>query len=167
MGLVELRTFQPLTRVALLRADGVLVGEWSRVDAANVPAFRRMVEVMALRGVDTAGRPPVWAWHGDLRLRDAALLFDPEHELAKGFAAVAFRAPEDLVVLSDYAHWCDVLIGPAADAGSVAAWEPRRRDPLSRHPDQACLPYLRAEWVTGVRRLPVSGWDDLAQEQPV
>ena len=107
----------------------------------------------------------MWAWHGDLRLRDVADLFDPEHELTRGFVTVAFRAPEDLVVLSDYVHWCDVLMGPAG-AATVAGWQPRRRDPHSWHPEQACLPYLRAEWVTGVRRLPVSGWGDRDQERP-
>lgn len=163
MGLVELRTFQSLGRVAQLKADGMLVGDWSHVDVAHVAAFRRMIEVMALRGIDTAGRPPVWAWRGSVRLRDAALLFDPEQELVRGFATVTFEAPERFVVLSDYAHWCDLLFDPV-DA-SVAAWEPRRREDHSHHPEQACLPHLRADWVTRVRLLPKSGWDDLDQEQ--
>lgn len=165
MGLVKLRTFQPLRRVAQLQADGVLVSDWSHIDDAHVAAFRRMIEVMAARGIDTGGLPPMWAWRGTLRLRDAALLLDPEHELAHGFATVTFNAPDDLVVLSDYAQWCDMLFGPVDE--STATWQPRRRNTRGRHPEQACLPRVNAEWVTRIRPLPRSGWDDLDQERTV
>ena len=165
MGLLELLTFQSLRRVAQLESDRVMLGDWSRVDVAHVAAFRRMTDVMTLHGIDTAGRPPVWAWRGTLRLRDAALLFDPEHELSQGFATVTFTAPGDLVVLSDYAHWCQLLFDPVDAA--IEAWQPERRHSRTCQPEQACLPYVRAEWVTRVRPLPRSGWNDLDQEQPV
>lgn len=69
-----------------------------------------MVEVMAERGIDCRGRPPIWAWHSDVRLWDAALLFDPQHELSRGFARMTFAAPAELVMVSDYGQWCEVLL---------------------------------------------------------
>lgn len=122
-----------------------------------------MVDAMRRSGVDTGGRPPVWAWQGVLRLRDATSLFDPQHELVRGFATVELDAPDDLVVLSDYGKWCDYLMAPV---GSVGEWNPGALDPHSAVPVQACLPSLRSEWVRTVRPLPTTGWEQIDQERP-
>ena len=113
-----LRTFQPLERVTQLRGDGVLLGDWTHVIPGTERGYRRLVEVMEERGIPTAGRPPLWAWHGVVRLIDAAMLFDATHELSRGFATITFRAPEHLVLLSDYGHWCDVMLPAAATTPS-------------------------------------------------
>ncbi len=126
-------------------------------------AVRNSVEVMTQHGIDTSGRPPVWAWHGLLTLRDAEMLFDPVHELSRGFATITFRAPERLVLYSDYGHWCDALLA----SGGTHEWEPRRRVKRGCHPEQACLPYLRLDWVIDIIRLPISGWDTLDLEKPL
>ncbi|AIJ22058.1 hypothetical protein AMETH_1966 [Amycolatopsis methanolica 239] len=105
---------------------------------------------------DTGGRPPVWAWRGELRLIDAMLLFDAEHELSRGFAAVEFDAPAGLVVESDYGRWNDFIA--ASLEGRECTWE---LGPAVREPAQMCLPYVRASWVREVRPLPTGGWDRL------
>lgn len=157
-----LRTFQPLDRVAQLRRDQILVGSWDHVDVSVVRAHARMVAVLAERGVDTGGRPPIWAWCGVLRMRDAALLLDPVHELSAGYATVTFTAPAAQVLLSDYAHWCEAMMAPS-EIG-LDDWQPRRASARSPHPEQACLPSLRSDWVTSVSPLPTCGWDTLDQE---
>lgn len=156
-----LRTFQPLERVAQFRRDGVLLGDWQHVISGTERGYRRLVEVMEERGIPTAGRPPVWAWHGVVRLVDADSLFDATHELCRGFATITFRAPERLVLLTDYGHWCDVML---SDEASLRAWRPRRRAKSRHHPEQACLPHLELSWVTHIEPLPTTGWDTLDLE---
>lgn len=165
MANLVLRTFQPLSRVAQLQHDRTLIGDWGHVRPGNERAYARMVEVMTEHGISTDGRPPIWAWHGPLRLIDADLLFDPVHELSRGIATLTFRAPADLVLLCDYGHWCDALMAPAADPAQP--WQPAGRTADSLHPEQACLPYLRREWVTNIKPLPVAGWDTLDLETPL
>lgn len=160
-----LKSFQPLHRVDRLRSEGVLVGDWDRVGGpVIVPRYRRMVEEMAARGIDCAGHPPVWAWHGRVTLLDAFMLLDVEHELSQGWATITFTAPANLVHLSDYAAWCDFFIGGTQ-------WDPTAsRSPAEQASDdwagwtcgvQATLPYLRREWVDAVEPLPRDGWDGL------
>lgn len=162
---VVLKTFQSLTRVTQLHHDGIIVGDWNHVVPGTENAYARMVEVMTEHNIDTAGHPPIWAWRGTLRLSDADSLFNAEHELTKGFATLTLRAPEHLVLLSDYGHWCDTVMPPV---GALShPWQPKRRDPNSHHPEQACLPYLRLEWVSTVEPLPTTGWDSLDLETPL
>lgn len=164
MGVEKLQTFQLRSRLRELDQQGVIFGDWSRVLPGCGEAYQGMVEAMRRAGVDTNGRPPVWAWQGrSLRLSDASMLYDPEHELVHGFVTVDLDVPGDLVVLSDYVDWCDYLM---PSAGSVLGdWTPRPPDPGSVHPAQACLPYLRSGWVRDVRPLPTTGWDDLDEER--
>lgn len=166
-----LRSFQRLTRVASLTATGALVGDWTYVPEADRPAYRAMVAAMAAAGVDTGGRPPVWAWHGEPRLIDAALLLDQEQELSSGYATVEFDAPEPLVALSDYSAWNDHLFEmfndrPARWSVGTGRWLGPPAKPRAAHPTQACLPYLRAEWLLDVRPLPRTGWDELDTSRP-
>jgi hypothetical protein len=158
-----LRTFQRLTRVAELEADGVLVGHWDRVQPAHREGYQAMVGAMARAGVETGGKPPMWAWRGTVLLLDAALLLDAEHELSTGYATVEFEAPAELVVTSDYGAWNDYL--EALFLGSPVQWDVTA--PSGRTaPEQVCLPYLRAEWVREVRPLPTTGWDELDTSHP-
>lgn len=164
-----LRTFQPTERVAAFTDGGSLVGGWEHVPESLRPAYRAMVAAMAETGVDTGGRPPVWAWWGELRLLDALSLLNPEHQLSTGYVTVEFDAPAELVVASDYGVWNDYLA--ALFDGSSVTRELGVRAisaPLGqRGPTQVCLPYLRADWVRDIRPLPRSGWDELDPSQPV
>ena len=165
MADLVLRTFQPLTRVVQLQNDGTLVADWEHVVPGTEHAYARMVEVMSEHGINTDGRPPIWSWHGPLRLIDADLLFDAVHELSRGFATLTFRAPDHLVLLCDYGHWCDALMAPPDYP--VHLWRPAPRAAGSFHPEQACLPYLHLDWVTDIKPLPTSGWDTLDLEAPL
>lgn len=154
-----LRSFQRLSRVASLSASGALFGDWAHVPASQHPGYRAMVAAMSVAGVDTGDRPPIWAWHGELHLVDAALLFDEQHELRTGYATVEFDAPDSLVTLSDYGAWNDHLYEvfhgrPACWSAGAARWLGPPADPDTSHPAQACLPHLRAEWLLDVRPLP-------------
>ncbi|MFC4946979.1 hypothetical protein [Pseudonocardia sp. GCM10023141] len=158
-----LRTFQPLSRVAQLRGDGVLVGDWHHVPVEPLRGgYRAMVAAMAAAGVDTGGNPPIWAWRGALTLLDSRMLL-AEHELRAGWATIALDAPTELVVESDYGAWNDhlaALFDPAPTEWRLVPPRP------GVEPVQACLPQLRAEWVSEIRPLPTSGWDDLDPNTP-
>lgn len=158
---VRLRTFQRLARVEELHRAGVLRAAWGHVPESLRGAYGQMVEAMSSCGVDTGGHPPIWAWRGELRLIDAMLLLDPEHELSTGFATVEFAAPAELVVGSDYGAWNDHLF--AVLDGEQATWA---LPPSTRDPEQVCLPYLLAEWVCEIRPLPTAGWDELDVAEP-
>lgn len=159
---MKLQTFQLLSRLAELDEAGVISGDWEYVLGGCDEAYRGMVQFMERVGVDTAGCPPIWAWHGPLHLWDASSLFDPEHELVHGFATVDLEVPDEMIVLSDYGQWCEYLMTPVSELGE---WVPDRIVPTEGVLVQACLPLLRAEWVRAVRPLPRTGWDELDDER--
>lgn len=160
MSGMVLKSFQPTTRIAQLQREGILVGDWFYVLPGTERAYGRMVEMMTERGIDCHGKPPIWAWHGDVRLRDAIMLLDPEHELSRGYGTVTFIAPTGQAMVSDYRQWCDALFRNAD------VWDPA--PPVhGPHPAQATLPHLRADWVLSIDLLPVDGWNDLDLERPL
>lgn len=161
---LELRTSSHSPGSRNSRTTESFLGGWDHVLPGTEHAYMRMVEVMAEHGIDTDGRPPVWAWRGPLRLEDADSLFNAEHELSKGFATLTFRASDRLVLLSDYGHWCDALV--ASTGISADLWQPICRAKSSHHPEQACLVHLRIEWVTDIKPLPTTGWDILDLNTP-
>lgn len=165
MADLVLRTFQSLARAEQLQDDGILEADWEHVMPGTEHAYARMARVMSEHGINTNGRPPIWAWRGVLRLSDADSLFDRIHELSRGVAILTFWAPEDLVLLSDYSHWCDALT--AAAGVPLSSWWPQRRNQTGHHPEQACLPYLRLDWVTDIKPLPTADWDSLDLATPL
>ena len=160
---MRLKTFQRLTRVAQWETEGELRAEWRYVPSGMHVGYQAMVEAMARAGVDTQGRPPMWAWSGELTLLDATMLLDPEHDLSQGYATVEFSAPAELAVTSDYGPWNDFLAETLT--GGTAAWE-ISSEPPAEEPRQVCLPYLRSEWIHEVRPLPTSGWDAIDLSAP-
>lgn len=163
--LLRLKTFQPLARVDELHRTGRLVGDWTTVGGPLVvPRYQRMVQEMAAHGIDCHGHPPTWAWHGRVTLLDASMLLNAEHELSQGWATITFDAPEELVLLSDYAHWCDFLF-------EDTDWEPARFRTVEERAlldwagltcgVQATLPHVQGEWVDTIEPLPTHGWDEL------
>jgi hypothetical protein len=151
-------TFQRLARVRQLRDDGALVGDWDRLPPFERVAYPSMVTAMEHAGIQTGGRPPVWAWQGTPTLHDVHSLYGSGPELGTGVATVEFAAPADLVFLSDYGDWNDHLSARLDDPG--APWEPLPRNGWADDLVQACVPCLHAGWVRDVRPLPTSGWPD-------
>ncbi|MFF5987734.1 hypothetical protein [Prauserella flavalba] len=155
---VALSTVQRLARAEQLRRDGVLVSDWEALSAFERATYPAMVAAMERAGVPTDGRPPVWAWSGVPTPLDITSLLDPEHQLSAGYALIEFAAPDGLVFLSDYGSWNDYLAAWFDDPEAV--WAPGQPAEFTRLP-QACVPYLRGEWVRTVRPLPTSGWEDV------
>jgi hypothetical protein len=149
---VRLWTFQPLVRVAELERAGRMTGSWEWVSPGFVSrSYRAMVAARA--GIDTDGRPPVWAWSARRRvsLGDAADLLG-EYGLLQGCATVEFAAPTELCLASDYGAWNDYQYELHRSGAAPAYWDVPC--PLGQRQVQVCLPELRAEWVRAIRPLP-------------
>lgn len=156
MGLLTLKTFQLLDRVGQLEREQLLTGDWAHVQDWDRHGYRLMVDAMARHGIDTGGRPPIWAWAGRVTLLDASLLLNTEHDLPRGYATVTFTVPAEQALIGDYGHWCDAL----AEGPHLARYDPVPPRP-GVHAAQACVAALPASAVTGVSPLPRDGWDDL------
>lgn len=157
-GEVLLWSFQPLHRVADLESDGELAGSWEHVPPSSgdvvLAAYREMVAAMARAGVDTEGRPPVWAWGGQrVTVQDAhSLVGGPVWD---GYATIEFAAPSELVVATDYHAWNDYLADLfTAGADALRTWEVLPS--VGAELVQVCLPVLRKHWVREIRPLPRS-----------
>ncbi|GAA0939070.1 hypothetical protein [Pseudonocardia zijingensis] len=152
-------SFQPLSRVAVLREAGELVGSWEHVPPSPGGvirgAYEEMVAAMARAGVPTQGRPPVWAWGGGrgVTVEDAHMLVgDPP---SVDHATVEFDAPDGLLLATDYGAWNDYLAALFDRSGPVArTWDVPTA--VADHLVQVCLPVLRLEWVRAIRPLPRS-----------
>ncbi|GAA2698094.1 hypothetical protein GCM10010412_093500 [Nonomuraea recticatena] len=147
--------------VEKLEQAGEVVGDWTTVTSRSyVPAYREMVAEMARRGIDCAGRPPLWAWLGpdtrDERVAvTAELLLCPEgpEEYAR-YVVLDLEVPDEFVVLSSYGRWNDfmeaTLFGPSSPSMD---WTIERSELAAAGRVQACLPRLAEPWVLGVRPL--------------
>jgi hypothetical protein len=117
-----------------------------------------MVAEMARRGVDCAGRPPLWAWAGpdtrdDRVALTAELLVCPESpEDYDHYVVLDLDVPDEFVVLSSYQCWNDFL--EALSTGSPTMdWSigPEEFDEPAYCGVQASFPRLRAPWVLSAR----------------
>jgi hypothetical protein len=124
------------------------------MDDAYPRAYRAMVAAMERAGVPTHGRPPVWAWGGScgVTVEDAHMLVG--EPLWDGYVTIEFSAPAELVLASDYGAWNDYLYDLADGVDAVPRWDVPT--PVAHEQVQVCLPFLRAEWVREIRRLPRS-----------
>ncbi len=158
---VRLWTFQPLVRIAALERAGRMTGSWEWVSPGFVTrSYQAMVAAMARAGVDTEGRPPVWAWSAPqgVSLGDAADLLG-EYGLRQGCATVEFDAPSELCLASDYGAWNDYQYELHRGGAAPTSWDVPC--PLAQRLVQVCLPELRADWVREIRSLP----DEITTEE--
>lgn len=91
---------------------GRLTGRWRHVDPDFVPAYHWIVAAMLRRGIDTRGRPPVWAWHSyDPPRKRKPDLRSSRYLTIPGTRAVRLvvEAPDHMVLLSGYDVWHSVL----------------------------------------------------------
>lgn len=152
---IELKTFQPSSRVDTLTEDGELRGSWDHIGSVSwEPAYRGMVAEMERLGIPCHGHPPIWAWWGPLTLSDATSLLNEEHDLSRSYATITFTAPRSLVLLSDYGDWCDALF-------PYRPWKACPVFPSAEDLLQATVPYLLQEWVSSLVPLPTSGFEEL------
>jgi hypothetical protein len=159
---VRLWTFQPVVRIAELERTGRLRGSWGWVSPGFVTrSYEAMIAAMARAGIDTDGRPPVWAWGGrcGVTLADAESLLG-SYGLRQGCATIEFEAPAARCLASDYGAWNDFQFALHSGEEAPSAWDVPT--PVEEELVQVCLPELRREWVREVRALPrrLTGPDD-------
>ncbi|WP_214324579.1 DUF3841 domain-containing protein [Nonomuraea sediminis] len=161
---MRLWTVQHRAVLKSLEDTGELAGDWTRVMSPSFsPAYREMVAEMARRGLDCAGRPPLWAWHGpdtrdDRVALTAELLLNPqspqEYEL---YAVLDLDVPDEFVLLSSYGRWNDFMEAIMFTRKSSPAmdWsiDPEEFGASISWRVQACLPRIAGTWVLGVRPL--------------
>ncbi|MEU6715045.1 hypothetical protein ABZ897_26575 [Nonomuraea sp. NPDC046802] len=160
---VRLWTVQHRAVLESLASAGQLVGDWARVMSPSFrPAYEAMVAEMGRRGVDCAGRPPLWAWFGpdtrdDQVALTAELLLCPDGPEEYGrYVVLDLDVPDEFAVLSAYDRWNDFLEaamfgeGPPTMDWSIDQGE---YDISYAAGVQACLPHLLRPWVLGSRPL--------------
>ncbi|MFG2194240.1 hypothetical protein [Streptomyces sp. NPDC048639] len=169
---MRLWTVQHHGAVPVLEKSGLLTGDWSRVASGLRPGYELMLAEMRRRGIDSAGRPPVWAWAGpdsrDGRVLETARSLLSPLEWEQGVVVLDLEVPDELVVTSAYGWWNDVL-------AAVLSGEPLPSMDFSTGPEderedefriQAVLPLVRLDWVRTSRPLEppadlVEAWPNL------
>lgn len=160
---------------------GRLYASWDRVNRDSYErSYRWMIAQMAARGLDTHGNPPFWAWHScgaPGRRVDLRTFYPLTPQLR-----LTLEAPDELVLLSDYDTWHDVLndhhssaseaeferIEAMEDAGTLdqdmkeASWQrifdrTQWGDPewiglATERYVQACLPWFEHAWIRKTER---------------
>lgn len=99
------------------KKNGILKGDWRRPDDKSfLPAYKWMADQMVKRGILKKPTSFEWAWHTywdkkkrmpDFRCED----LKRQLKYHKKVYRVTFEAPDELVLLSDYHLWHDVLNG--------------------------------------------------------
>lgn len=155
---MRLWTAQHRDVVGVLERTGRLVGDWDLVPASWRPAYRVMAAEMGRRGIDCAGRPPVWAWPEpdtqDSRVAVTARLLLSDLQFAAGVVVLDLEVPDVHVLRSSYSAWnlllCGFLDGEPSPAMDWAIAPEEENDP-DQVSVQACLPLLHRSWVRGIR----------------
>ncbi|WP_432096558.1 DUF3841 domain-containing protein [Streptomyces sp. bgisy100] len=166
---MRLWTVQHHHAVPALEEAGRLVGDWQRVSPTWRSAYELMVGEMRQRGIDCAGRPPMWAWAGpdtrDERVTVTVELLLSLHEWEQGVVVLDLDVPDELVLLSSYSGWNDlleaVLTGAASPVMDWSVGPDDLHDPVQCGV-QACLPFIHPSWVRGIR--PIERPADEAEE---
>lgn len=167
---MRLWTVQHRLVLQSLQDHGELAGDWARVLSPSYrSAYEEMVAEMARRGIDCAGRPPLWAWLGpdtrdDRVALTAELLLNPESEEDYGrYVVLDLDAPEEFVVLSSYGRWNDFLEAVLLGDGPPRMDWSIDQDELGEQTHgrvQACLPRVAGAWVVSTRPLRPSSLDE-------
>ncbi len=169
----RLWTFQSVEAIEELKYNGILESSWDRYPANDyfTAAYQWMAKQMAERDISCT-HAPIWAWHSCTKYKSSPTLVNArcllsDFEIEYGIKTIEFECPADLVLLSDYGVWnyflydifyCekkedrkeDVKIGIEEQAKlfEVSRKRFRKYDSI-----QACLPYLKLEWVNDIRDL--------------
>ncbi|WP_433235211.1 DUF3841 domain-containing protein [Streptosporangium sp. CA-135522] len=167
---MRLWTVQHRAVLEALNDTGELVGDWARVMSPSFrPAYEEMVAEMARRGLDCAGHPPLWAWHGpdtrdDRVALTAELLLNPgDPEEYDRYVVLDLDVPDEFVVVSSYGRWNDFLeaifMGQSAPNMDWSIDRDEFDEPVGCRV-QACLPRIAGPWVLSVRPLEPSSSDE-------
>lgn len=105
-GCLSLVTVQPRAAYESLAETGSLTGDWAAVANDLRPAYRFMVEQMAVRGGSRVDQPPVWLW---ARVPIETLRRDLVARRGEGAVLVRVSVPHERVVVSTHEGWHRVL----------------------------------------------------------
>ena len=155
---VNLWTIQMPQAVRNLYIDGVLVGDWDRVESHFHRAYLWMIDRMEQRlGIDMFYNPPMWAWAGRPDLRRSCRGRPGSDQILIGF-----RAPTSQVLFSDFEDFHFVLNDwhlPPEDSLDDESWD-ESQDSVDKEGSwkrifviaegersQACLRQIELPWV--------------------
>jgi hypothetical protein len=167
---MKLWTYQSLEAVKQLEQSGTLLTPWSYYHPTDyfATAYRWMAEKMQQKGVSCGEYAPIWAWHSC-----GAYEAPPTNETASnllsllqleaGIKLLSFECPDELTVLSNYGPWNDIIY-LFTDHGTQAVIDGKLEKQLFEiqkniedyESIQACLPYLKMEWVRDIEELDIS-----------
>lgn len=175
----RLWTFQHIAQLNALLRDGVLYGDWRKVDPNCEEAYRYMCRVMQKYGLDCGVAPPIWAWHscwGAGKAPDSAVaaqLLSLAELAESNIVLLSLECPDDQYLRSSYDQWCDLVYFPSLEEeGSCILDEARLDDDekadrifgmnfaaIDDDLVQATLPVVRKEWLRQVHRVELDGGD--------
>lgn len=172
---MRLWTFQALPAIQVLQHRGALTVHWNQYSKRDpfLGAYRWMAAQMQQRRLPLNGGAPLWAWHscggyGRGPSLDVAGNLLSLAQIEAGMKTVELECPDDLVLLSSYHYWNDV-IDHFIDHPEVKEPPLRLTSRLFRTDAdfaagdhlQACLPFLSMDWVVDIRDLPLPASDDI------
>ncbi|MEZ4918561.1 MAG: DUF3841 domain-containing protein [Saprospiraceae bacterium] len=180
---MRLWTFQSVEAVKILDKTGVLHAPWARYSNQSgwKKAYQWMHGQLTERGISAPETAPIWAWHSCGKAGQAPRLSDARNllsdlELEAGIQTVELECPDELVLLSNYGPWNEVL-DLFLDHGDEAVVTPQLTEAVfsvsPSHLDefesiQAVLPFLEKAWVKDIRPLPLQpGVLDYDRNKPV
>ncbi len=172
---IKLWTFQSILSVNELNETGELKAKWQRYKNQDnwKNAYLWMRDQMESHGINCRGYAPIWAFHSFGKYSKPPTLGDARSllsdlEIEGGIKTIEFNCPNELMLLSNYYGWCNILdefiMGKnisVFDEKLMAALYDTNPKNLSKHNAiQATLPFLKKEWVIEIRDLKLkTGYD--------
>jgi hypothetical protein len=163
----RLWTFQSVTAVEELKRNGILEAPWDRYSPRSsfFLAYQWMAKQMVARNIPCENAP-IWAWHSCTTYECAPRLVDARSllsdlEIGGGIQTIEFDCPAELALLSRYGMWNSMLfdVFPCASETKINKRTLNQlfatdRKQFKRYDSiQATLPYLKSDWVIGIREL--------------
>lgn len=171
---MRLYTFQSLEAIKVLKTQKVLSPPWAFYSPRDPfqPAYRWMATQMLQRNFPLTDKAPVWAWHsceeyGQGPTLDVASNLLSLWQLEQGIKTIEFECPDNLVLLSQYGPWNDIIYyfsdhkeakEPPEKLVNQLFQTDKAEFKAGDHL-QACLPYLSLDWVLDIRELALKGDD--------
>ena len=159
---MRLWTYQSIQSVKELEDTGVLKVSKNRYSPGSAwrICYEWMRKEMILNGIDCGDYLPIWAWHscrayGHPPTEEDGVNLLSLLEIEAGIKLITFDCPDNLVLLSRYDAWNDIIY-QFLDEKKMLTPDPKftnvlyktsPQDSLDQDAIQATLPYLKLEWV--------------------
>ena len=157
-------SYQPITVVEQIQSQDPYIPDWKHVYTPWQVAYRHMNLLMKQKGIPIGDNPPFWAWKlGTSRLQkpswnDAADLFGGQEGLQyEKVQVIEFEAPTNLVLLSSYAYYNELVLYKSIMGRPILPKYTRRCLKTKNRPRydsvQACLPYFDRKWIISIKSI--------------